>query len=101
MLHWEAEILAESRSGTGPLVILVGGAPSLSSRLRLLPTAICATFSATARRTGDCAARSPVASRKQASGEVAGRCLECGRRILAAQTGCSRSAADNRKAAWM
>jgi hypothetical protein len=33
--------------------------------------AICTTFSATARRTGDCAARSPGASRKQAPGEVA------------------------------
>jgi RNA polymerase sigma factor (sigma-70 family) len=64
--------LAESRSGTGPLVILVGGAPSLSSQPRLVPTAICVTFSATARRTGDCAARSPGASRKQAPSEVAG-----------------------------
>jgi hypothetical protein len=36
-------------------VILVGGAPSLSSQLRLVPTAICVTFSATASRTIDCA----------------------------------------------
>jgi hypothetical protein len=65
--------LAEPGSGTGPVVILAGGAPSLSRQPRLVPAAICTLRPpATARRTGDCRAWSPVAPRKQAQSEVVG-----------------------------
>jgi hypothetical protein len=80
------KILAESRSETGLLVILAGGAPGRSSQPRLVPAAICALRPpATARRTGDCAAWSPAAPRKPAPSEVAGDAVA--RHASAAGTG--------------